>query len=746
MAVRKFILTFGQSNGGTQASAADGGLSSWESLHAGIAIAAGVNSPNYTQGGYNDLFVMPGSFTSYPVVDLKAKAVRAIRYLTPYNPTASGAGIPMTAASFTTYKSYPGTARVLSGSTASAISSDRIWQYDPTGRTIVRESTGTSHTITLWGPDILVGGVPLGPTYANVFTVSPAFDPAPVVGEQFSYEMAAGVASGAGNENIVCLDVRFGYDWSGTGSWLGSLDGMKISCISGTAANLVGTTGSRIIKRVYLGARTNPATTAPIVEIELASAFPQPPAAGDKFTIAPADINGESVPFKKWAFFLPWSPLEGESTGNPAGTKNPFPPGFNFPNHHDKPMVYQPFAAATLMYGGAGQPASRRCAYHTGLANRIQEALGEDIYVVSLAIDSTSIAHNELTLITDAGVGWFDPRQQLSWAPGEANGCYQRLVDVLDSARLAAAAQGDTLQCIGIFFIQGEGDAEYEPWALKYQDNLTSLKAKVRQEIKNLGFWSGDASEIPWLQPKITSTPWTYSSTINAAITAVAAADEYMDTVTTDDLTKITGDTAHFNGLGLTGLETRLYEAWKPFYDGERKTALAAPTVSATPAHINELRRKIQDFYNARTGQILTSAQQAFTDTELGEIFDSAVAEATDGKSTAATVDSYQKSIAMLLARSDAMLQIAQDEARRIKWQTGNEVQDPSTVAPNLVKVAESLLKRYQQARDRKFKEEQVGITNRPTGGNLTFNDTVRTHYSRNFDNRTVRRNMPSDH
>jgi hypothetical protein len=319
-------------------------------------------------------------------------------------------------------------------------------------------------------------------------------------------------------------------------------------------------------------------------------------------------------------------------------------------------------------------------------------------------------------------------------------------MDHLDAAKLAATAQGDTLECIGVFYIGGEGDSMYEPWSLAYQDNLSALKTRVRQEIKDRGFWSDDAAKIPWIHPKITTTPWTYASTINAAIVAEAAGDEYMDVVETDDLTKISGDTAHYSGLGLTILEMRLYDAWKPFYDGERKTALAAPTVVATEAHINELRRKVQDFYNARTGAILTTEQQAFTDTELGEIFDSAVAEATDGEATAATINPFQKSLAMLLARADAMLQVAQDEARRIKWQTGNEVQDPSQVAPNLVKVAESLQKRYQQARERKFKEEQVGITNRPTGGTLKFNDTVKGHYERNFNNATVNRNKSRDH
>ena len=118
---------------------------------AGIAIAAGSSSPTYTQGGYNDLFVMPGTFPNHQVVDLKAKAVRGIRYLTPYNPTCTGAGNPQLAGSVEFYTSYPGTGRILAGSTTTALFVDRIWQHDPTGQTITREATGTTHTITGWG-------------------------------------------------------------------------------------------------------------------------------------------------------------------------------------------------------------------------------------------------------------------------------------------------------------------------------------------------------------------------------------------------------------------------------------------------------------------------------------------------------------------------------------------------------------------------------------------------------------------
>ena len=166
----------------------------------------------------------------------------------------------------------------------------------------------------------------------------------------------------------------------------------------------------------------------------------------------------------------------------------------------------------------------------------------------------------------------------------------------------------------------------------------------------------------------------------------------------------------------------------------------------ATTAQIQKLRRKVQDFYNARTGSQLTASEQAFKDDELADIIDDAAAEATDGASSASDLGAKDEALTMLLSRADAMLQIAQDEARRILWQTGNEIQDPSRVAQNLVMVADALQRRYSQAKNRSLKEEIEGISSRPTGGRMHFNSTVKGYYERNFDNGTIKRNRSRDH
>lgn len=166
----------------------------------------------------------------------------------------------------------------------------------------------------------------------------------------------------------------------------------------------------------------------------------------------------------------------------------------------------------------------------------------------------------------------------------------------------------------------------------------------------------------------------------------------------------------------------------------------------ATTAQIQKLRRKIQDFYNPQTNAQLTSDQQAFQDDELADIIDDAVAEVTDGAQLAENIDPKFEAWAMMLARADAMLQIAIDEARRIKWETGNEVQDPSQVAPNLISIAKALQSRYKDARDRELKEAIAGIASRPAGGKMVFNSSVKSNSTRNFNNPTVRRNSSPDH
>lgn len=167
----------------------------------------------------------------------------------------------------------------------------------------------------------------------------------------------------------------------------------------------------------------------------------------------------------------------------------------------------------------------------------------------------------------------------------------------------------------------------------------------------------------------------------------------------------------------------------------------------ATAQQIHNLRSRINDLNDKITNQPLDPSKRAFTDDELINIIDDAASEASNGAATAEQLNPLQSARMILLARADAILQIAQDESRRIKWAANQESIDPSSIAENLISVAKELRERYNEALDRDLRAKIAGVANpTSTGGVMNFNDTVRPHSERNFNNRTVRRNTSSDH
>jgi hypothetical protein len=634
MAKVSVLLNLGQSNGGAHPDYA-----SWQLANDGLAIDFVPLSGNSPTGAYLDTFTMPGTWpTRHATAALKGCAIDAIRILQFWNPGATGLA----------YTQYPHRAIVslIVGHTPSltSLSLDKVWQFDPTGRTVTRSRTGTTHTITAWGGSI-------SPSFANQIGVVPAFDPPPEQGEQIGYRIFGGAVSPS--TSIVKLDIRYGGDY-GDGTWSASLAGLRLRCVAGTNVGV-----SRSIDAVTLNGSVQ-------VEVSTLTAWPSLPQAGDEYVIEPHPLaDGTPVPFEKFGLFLPYSPFEGLALGDALsvtaaaqaldgggapisgqvrlsvvnslvanqfvqfrgglypgeylvlsadgtgivisatfsatttgtlrvfGKQNPFPPGFSFPSMHcDVPVLYQPFRSGTFMYGGAAKFASRRAAFHTTLANLMQDELAARIYVVSLAVDGSSLLHNELTApaTTDA-VGWFDPRQQLSWMPGEANGIWQRFLDVLDSAKEALAREGNTGEVVLVTFPQGEADAAYDWSAPRYRTALRAFKSAVRAAIKNAGLCEGDESEIPFVHPRIReAAPWTYASTVNAAIVAEADADDYGATVVISDLTVLTesGGNVHYDGTSATLLASRIFDAWLVAREGpvaEAATPAAAVT-AATPQAI----------------------------------------------------------------------------------------------------------------------------------------------------------------
>lgn len=241
------------------------------------------------------------------------------------------------------------------------------------------------------------------------------------------------------------------------------------------------------------------------------------------------------------------------------GKSNPYPPGFNYPNHLTPIAgLYQPFDGPS--YGD--QP---RSGHYVSTALKMHDYLGEVMHVIPLAFGGTGLSHKEMVFGGgEAGKGdaWYDPDQQVSWSPGDSNNCFGRLMDVLDAAKLAFEQQGDTGECVGIVWAQGEDDASFEDRASRYYYNCTSFKKAVRQAIKDRNLYSGNASRIPWIHPKVRNFPgWVYNATLNAGIERMVEEDPYSRFVEVDDL-DMSPDLVHYSGLGMSQLSERIFAAW----------------------------------------------------------------------------------------------------------------------------------------------------------------------------------------
>jgi hypothetical protein len=243
------------------------------------------------------------------------------------------------------------------------------------------------------------------------------------------------------------------------------------------------------------------------------------------------------------------------------GKSNPFPPGFNYPNHYAVPRPYQPFDGTSYI----AKPPS--ASFHTSLGYRFYEHYGEVFNIALAAIGQSSVGHKEVrdvdTILT--GHSWYDRMQFKSWSPGEPNNCFSRVLDTLDAAKTAFEAEGDTGECVGIFYAQGETDAFLPRLADNYENGMRKLKAAMRQAVKERGLTSLDEDKIPFIHPQIKNYDiYPGTEVVNAAITALADEDPYSRTVSVDgvELLPEAGE-VHYSGKGMSLLGDRCYEAWK---------------------------------------------------------------------------------------------------------------------------------------------------------------------------------------
>lgn len=519
MAVRKFFLCTGQSNAATTAT-----MASYLLAHPELNL---FNSLNMTIGTYQQRITLPGAWPGFDnatgpsytaTTNIAGMAIEPLKFLTVYNPLATG------------YISYPGTARVVAtGSTTTSIKTNVRYASSAVSMTITRKLTGTTHTVTATATSGFEGVLTL--------SGSTPFTSTPVDGEEIAIQLKA-TAAVAPAGTTIDFHPTWGSQYGPSGAWRASMTGLELRYVSGAHSSMIGDR-----KKI-----TNVAANGTTITFD--SAWQQDPHAGDVFEIVPPQVGGVDVPIHKWAYWLPWSVWEGEATGlyQTAPKKNPYPPGFNYPQQYSTPgFFYQPFDGQSWLYATAplASPA-------IGMAAKIAEWLGEDAYCLPLAQGGTGIAITENDGINQYGVGWHDPSVQNNWAPAQYGSLFERLMDTLDAAKFAAQAQGDTLQCVGVVFLQGEQDTVSYSTYTAYFENLKTFKRLVREGIQSRGLYSGTAPTIPWIQPFIQGT-WTGAQAINDAMRDCAKLDSYMGTFSTTGFNL--ADSVHYDGTGLAQIE-----------------------------------------------------------------------------------------------------------------------------------------------------------------------------------------------
>ena len=247
---------------------------------------------------------------------------------------------------------------------------------------------------------------------------------------------------------------------------------------------------------------------------------------------------------------------------------NPFPPGFNYPGHYSTPTLYQAFGGPSIK-GFQGISSGMQ------LALDLQQHQGKTVLYINCAFDGATIGQKAVApgTSTGEGFGWSDPKQQISWSPGEDNGCFQRFKDVLEGVKKALAEEGSTGEVAVVSWVQGEGDASYVDLADSYAVNLRRLKKDMRAAIKDAGMFASSSDLIKFIQPKIKKTTGTdnrpYATEVNAAIEVVANEDPYSRWVAVEDLKTIYDvypsvlDYVHYSGSGMDTLASRLFAAWQ---------------------------------------------------------------------------------------------------------------------------------------------------------------------------------------
>lgn len=240
----------------------------------------------------------------------------------------------------------------------------------------------------------------------------------------------------------------------------------------------------------------------------------------------------------------------------------PYRTGFDFPNFRHYPRT-----------GPIQHITNQQINVVPELSWRMRSMFKEKIHVVTLGIPaSTLVPSNIGTLLASGQFSWARDITHLDFHPASTNGLYQALTQQITAAGNLIAAEGNTMDVVGIFGIPCENDAVVQQAAAVFEDNLRNVRDSLRKFIADSGYSRRKAHQIPFGVSKLRAAFFAYGSVTNAAVDALAAQDSRTFGVPTEDVQYIVGDGTHFDALGMVTLGGLFFDAWKAIYEADNYT------------------------------------------------------------------------------------------------------------------------------------------------------------------------------
>jgi hypothetical protein len=145
---------------------------------------------------------------------------------------------------------------------------------------------------------------------------------------------------------------------------------------------------------------------------------------------------------------------------------------------------WRPLSPPTEPLPGSSKDLQLRFGMEVTLGRSLSESLYQSVAIVKYAVDGTDLEEQ--------------------WQP-KTCALYCAMQDRVNMAIADLEDQGYEVEIAGFFWMQGESDALYRPWAVRYDRNLTRLFAQTRRDFGEdlpivYGLISGDSAQMPHVE------------------------------------------------------------------------------------------------------------------------------------------------------------------------------------------------------------------------------------------------------